>query len=134
MGIAYHQEHSELRPLKEWFIFNPDTFTIEPTESQEVLITLIIPVKAEPGDYFSYIESGPVPDDKPGTSVGVAVGSELYFTIAPANIFKAVMYRISSFFNTYSPWTWIGLGLILFILIIFFFRRFFSFNIAKRRK
>lgn len=133
MGIAYHQEHLELRPLKEWFTFNPATFTLEPEKSQNISITMTIPVKAEPGDYFSFIESGPVPDDKPGTSVGVAVGTRLFFTVAPANIFKAITFRISTFFSAYSPWTWIGLGIVLFIGVVVLFRRFFSLNIGVRK-
>lgn len=134
MGIAYHQEHKELRPLKEWFSFNPATFTLEEGESQEISITMTVPVKAEPGDYFAFIESGPVPDNKPGTSVGIAVGTRLFFTVVPANIFQAITYRTSTFFTTHSPFTWIGLGIVLFIASILLFRKFFSFNIGMRNK
>lgn len=134
MGVAYHQEHLELRPQKAWFSFSPATFTLEPEKSQEVLITMTIPVKAEPGDYFAFIESGPVPSNAPGTSVGVAVGTRLFLTVVPANIFQAITYRTSSFFSTYSPWTYIGLGIVLFIILILLFRKFFSFNIGVRNK
>ena len=134
MGIAYHQEHLELRPLKEWFTYTPTTFTLEPGESQNVSTMMVIPVKTEPGDYFAFIESGPVPDDKPGTSVGVAVGARLFFTVAPANIFQAAIYRTSTFFSTYSPWSWIGLGILGFFIFVSLFRRFFSFNVGVRKR
>lgn len=134
MGIAFHQDHHELRPAKEWFSFSPSTFTINPGESQEVLITMIVPLKGEPGDYFAFIESGPVPTNAPGTSVGVAVATKLYFTLVPANIFQAIGFRVSSFFETYSPWSWGGLGLIVLVVLFMVVRRFLSFNIAVRKQ
>jgi len=133
MGIAFHQDYHELRPAKEWFSFNPATFTILPGESQEVSITMVVPLKGEPGDYFTFIESGPVPTNAPGTSVGVAVATKLFFTLVPANMFQAIGFRISSFFETYSPWSWGGLGLIVLIILFVIFRKFFSFNIAVRK-
>jgi hypothetical protein len=95
---------------------------------------MIVPFKGEPGDYFAFIESGPVPTNAPGTSVGVAVATKLYFTLIPANLFQAIGFRISSFIETYSPWSWGGLGLITLIVLFMIFRRFFSFNIAVRKQ
>lgn len=134
MGIAFHQDYHELRPAKEWFSFNPSTFTIGPGESQEVKIVMTVPLKGEPGDYFAFIESGPVPTNAPGTSVGVAVATKLYFTLVPANIFQAISFRVSSFFETYSPWSWGALGLIVLVVLFMIVRRFFSFNIAVRKQ
>ncbi|MEK7609683.1 MAG: hypothetical protein AAB470_01000 [Patescibacteria group bacterium] len=133
MNIAYHQDRPELRPAQSWFSFNPATFTIEPGKSQEVKVTMLVPVKAKPGDYFAFVESGPVASNSPGTSVGVAVASKLFFTAAPANIFQAISYRTSSFLAVYSPWSWVGLGLLASIIFIIVVRKFFSFNIAVRK-
>lgn len=133
MNVAYHQDHHEFRPAKEWFSFNPDRFTLEPNGSQEVLITMTVPLKGEPGDYFAFIESGPVPTNAPGTSVGVAVATKLYFTLVPANIFQAISFRVSSFFTTYSPWSWGALGFLAPIIVFMIVRKFFSFNIAVRK-
>lgn len=94
---------------------------------------MLVPIKARPGDYFSFIESGPVANNKPGTSVGVAVASKLFFTVVPANIWQAMGYRISAFFNNYSPWPWIGLGIIVVAVLFMLFKKFFSFNIAVRK-
>src|SRR3989344_5605127 len=63
--VAYRQDYPELRPKQDWFSFNPATFTLEAGKSQEVQVTMIVPVKAEPGDYFAFVESGPVASDKP---------------------------------------------------------------------
>ena len=134
MGIAFHQDHHELRPAKGWFSFSPTTFTINPGESQEVRIVMTAPLTGKPGDYFAFIEGGPVPTNAPGTSIGVAVATKLYFTLIPANIFQAISFRISSFFEIYSPWSWGGLGLVVLIALVVIFRRFFSFNIAVRKQ
>jgi hypothetical protein len=133
MGIAYHQDRPEMRPGKDWFSFNPATFTLEPGKSQDVFVTMMVPLKIEPGDYFAFIESGPVPTDAPGTSVGVAVATKLFFTAVPANIFQAAQYRVSSFFAAYSPYSWITLGILIFIAVLLLLRRFVSFNISVRK-
>lgn len=132
MGVAYHQDHYELRPGKDWFSFSPTTFTLEPNESQEVKVSMLVPLKATPGDYFAFIESGPVVSNQPGTSVGVAVATKLYFTLVPANIFQAISFRVSSFFETYTPWSWGGLGFVVLIILFMIIRRFVSFNISVR--
>lgn len=134
MDVAYHQDHLELRPKQEWLSFSPEKFTLEAGASQEVQVTMTVPVKALPGDYFAFVESGPVASDKPGTSVGIAVAAKLFFTIVPANIWQATGYRVSAFFNTYAPWSWVGLGVIIFIILFALLRRFFSFNLAMRKR
>jgi hypothetical protein len=134
MDVTYHQDRPELRPREEWFTFSPATFTLEAGKSQDVSITMTVPVKAEPGDYFAFLESGPVASDKPGTTVGVAVATKLFFTAVPANMFQAVLYRVSSFFTIYAPWSWIGLITVICAALLFLIRRFFSFNIAVRKK
>lgn len=133
MNVAYHQDYHELRPAKDWFSFSPATFTLSPEESQEVLITMTVPLKADPGDYFAFVESGPVASNAPGTSVGVAVATKLFFTVVPANIFQAIVFRVSSFFTTYSPWSWGALGVLALIILVLIFRRFVSFNISVRK-
>ena len=134
MNIAYHQDHPELRPQKNWFTFNPSTFTIEPGASQEIQITMMVPVKTVPGDYFAFIESGPVASNEPGTSVGVAVATKLYFTAVYANLWQAITYRVSDFMMTYSPWSWVALVVILIIVLGILFAKFFSLNISFRKK
>ena len=133
MNVSYHVEHPELRPRKEWFMFSPATFTLEAGKSQEISITMTVPVKAEPGAYFIFLESGPVVSNKPGTSIGIAVATKLFFTVVPANIFQAILFRTSSFFKTYAPWSWVGLIVLLAAVLLALVRRFFSFNIAVRK-
>jgi hypothetical protein len=134
MNIAYHQDNPQLRPAKSWFTFSPATFTIDPGQSNEVQITMFVPVKTEPGEYFAFLESGPVAEGGPGTSVGVAVATKLYFTVVPANLWEAMTYRVSAFFTTYAPWSWVIFGGAIVISLWFIFVRFFSFNITLRSK
>ena len=47
---------------------------------------MFVPVKTKPGEYFAFLESGPVAEGGPGTSGGVAVATKLYFTVVPANL------------------------------------------------
>lgn len=130
LDVAYHAERPELRPGQDWFSFSPSTFTLPAGESQEISVTMTVPVKAEQGDYFAFLESGPIASDNSGgTTVGVAVASKLFFTVAPANLFQAILYRVSSFFNTYAPWSWVGLAVVLLTLSVLLFRRFFHFHI-----
>lgn len=133
MNVAYHQDNPELRPEKEWFKFEPPTFTLNPGDSQEVLVTMFVPVKTEPGDYFAFVESGPVAENGPGTSVGVAVATKLYFTVVYANLWQGITYRVAAFFATNAPWSWVVLGITLLSIFGFVFSRFFSFNISFRK-
>jgi hypothetical protein len=134
MNVAYHQDNQQNRPAINWFTFEPATFTLEPGTSEEISITMTVPVKALPGEYFAFLESGPVQTQTEGTSVGVAVATKLYFTIVPANLWQAFIYRASAFMNTYAPWTWVAFGVVALLLTAFVFTRFFSFNISFRSK
>lgn len=133
MNVAYHQDHTELRPNKDWFTFTPATFTLEPGSSQEVAVTMLVPVKAGLGDYFAFVESGPDAENGPGTSVGVAVATKLYFTVVYANIWQAITYRIGDIFAAYSPWSWISLTFIFFFIFVLLLKRFFSFNVSLKK-
>lgn len=134
LGTAYHVERTELRIPKEWFTFNPPKFYLEPGQSQRVAIKLTLPVKAQPGEYFCYVEAFPVAEAGPGTTVGIAVGAKLFFTVVPANFWQAVTFRVSSFWQTYSPWTWIILAMVLATIIIVFLKKHFAFQFGVRKR
>lgn len=133
MNIAYHQDRHELRPQKDWFSFSPKEFTLEPNQSQEVRVSMSVPLREKPGSYFAFIESGPISKNEVGTSVGIAVATKLFFTIIPANVFQAIVFRATSFFEIYSPWSWLGLVTIILIFVLIILRRFISLNISFRR-
>lgn len=134
LEITYHQDQPQLRPAQEWFSFNPSSFHLEPGQSQSVAIKLSLPVKTKPGDYFAYLEAHPVIKAGPGTTIGVAAATKTYFSVVPANIWQAIIWRISSFFTMYAPWTYVALAIVIGAIIIVIFRKFFAFKIAIRKK
>ena len=134
LEITYHQDQSEQRPSKEWFSFTPSAFHLEAGESKNVAIKIELPLNTRPGDYFAYIEAHPVVKSGPGTSIGIAAATKTYFTVAPANIFSSIIWRIYSLFTAYTPWSYVTLAVIVGAVIITIFRRFFNLRIGVRKK
>lgn len=135
LGTAYHIERTELRIPKEWLTFSPDKFYLEPGKNQSVTIKLTLPVKAQPGDYFCYVEAFPVAEaGSGGATIGIAVGAKLFFTVVPANLWQAIVFRISSFWKIYSPWTWVVLGMVLAAIFIVLIKKNFAFQIGIKKK
>lgn len=136
LSIEYHQDQPQLSPAREWFVFTPSPFSLEPGQSKIVEIKLNLPVKAEPGNYFAYLEAHPEKKSQTagGASVGIASAAKLYFTVSPANMWQGIYYKIASFWKIYSPWPTIISVITLVILAILTFRRFFSFQIGISKK
>lgn len=133
-AVTYHQDQPELRPAEEWFNFSPSSFQLEPGESQNVVIRLSLPVKMKPGNYFAYLEAHPVVTAGPGTTIGVAAATKTYFTVVPANLWQAIVQRVSSFFVLNAPWTYVVLAITIGAIFIALFRKFFSFQFGISRK
>lgn len=135
LEITYHQDQPELRPSQDWFSFSPAKFRLKPGESKSVEIKLALPVNMRPGDYFSYIEAHPVAESgPPGTTIGIAAAAKTYFTVVPANVASAIIWRVYSLFTVYAPWSYMTLVIVVGAVIIVVFRRFFNFQIGVRRK
>lgn len=134
VSISYHNDMPQLRPKQDWFIFSPREFYLKPGEVKVVEITLNLPLKMEPGDYFSYIEAHPAKKTESGkTSIGVAAATKLYFTVIPASFLQGIYYKIVSFWKIYSPWTnRIAFSLVL-IIAAFVFKRFFNFQVNLKK-
>lgn len=121
------------RPATEWFRFEPQSFHLEPGKVQIVKVTLTLPIKIKPGNYFAYLEAHPIKKTEAGrTSIGVAAAAKLYFTVAPANIFQGIYYRFINLYSRYHPWDTIVLAIIFVAVLIVFFRRKFKIQIAKK--
>jgi hypothetical protein len=104
--IDYNDKQPELMPAKEWFIYSPEKFYLEPGKAQVVSVKLNLPVKMQPGDYFAYLEGTPTQKDAIGqATIGIAAAAKLYFTVNPANFFQGVYYKIITFWKVYQPWT-----------------------------
>ncbi|MBZ9577698.1 hypothetical protein KJA13_01530 [Patescibacteria group bacterium] len=134
LAVTYHQDQPQIRPAQEWFSFSPSSFHLEPGQSQSVAVKLALPVRVKPGDYFAYLEAHPIIEAGPGTTIGIAAATKTYFTIAPANIWQAIYYKIASFFTMYAPWTYVALAIVIGAIIIVIFRKFFALRIGIKRK
>lgn len=136
-SVAYLEGAPQLHPAQEWFQFEPQSFYLEPGKVQLVKITLTLPTKMQPGDYFAYLKGHPENKSTNGqTSIGIAAAAKIYFTVAPSNIFQASYYRLASLYTQYSPWDAIIMAVIAFAGIVYFAWKFiskrFQFNITKK--
>lgn len=134
LAVTYHQDQPQMRPEQEWFSFSPSQFPLEPGQAQNVAIKLSLPVRMKPGDYFCYLEAHPIVKAGPGTTIGVAAATKTYFTVAAANIWQAIYYKIASFLTMYAPWTYVVLAIVVAAIIIALLRRFFSLQIGIKKK
>lgn len=134
LAVTYHQDQPQMRPEQEWFSFNPIQFPLEPGETQNVAVKLSLPVRMKPGDYFCYLEAHPIVKAGPGTTIGVAAATKTYFTVAAANIWQAIYYKIAALLTMYAPWTYVVLIIVAVAIIIAIFRKFFAFQVGIKRK
>ena len=132
VGIEYHQDQPQLLPAREWFNFEPAKLTLKPGEVGLVKISLTLPIKTAPGDYFAYIEGRALRKQGTGTRIGVAAAGKLYFTVSPATGWQGLMLRLSTLYKKYSPWPQVLAGVIAVAGIFLLLRRFFSFNIQRK--
>lgn len=138
LDITFHRDQAELRPPREWFVFVPQRFSLEPGGVQSVEIKISLPLKdVKPGDYFGYLEARPIIDEVAGvTSIGIAAATKLWFTVAPANLLQAIYYRasykIAVFWDFATPWIWFVIVLAAGAIIVAVLKRFFNFQVQRK--
>jgi len=136
VSVEYKGDQPKMSPPKEWFIFTPDTFHLEPGQSQVVQVQVNIPIKTVPGDYFAYLQGAPkrVSNSAGGATIGIGAAAKLLFTIKPANIFQGLYYRTFFLITTNTPWSYVVLAIIVMAILVALFKKFFSFNVGIKRK
>ncbi len=134
VNISYHEGQPELKPQESWFILSPKTFQLEPGATQVVDIKLNLPIRAEPGNYFAYLEGHPFKKSVSGnTVIGVAAAAKLYFTVVPANPIAGIFYKMISFWNVYAPWPQrVAIGLVV-VIALAFFKKFFNIQVNVKK-
>ena len=106
MLVTFNDKQPQLKPKAEWFSFSPASFTLEPKKSQVVTPTLHAPLRAQPGDYFAYLEARPAETVQQGSAtIGVAAAAKLSFTMGQSNIILAIAYRLLSLYRQFEPWS-----------------------------
>jgi len=133
VSVEYLEGVSQIRPAREWFNFEPQLFHLDPGKVQLVKVTLTLPAKTQPGDYFAYLEGHPIKKSVTGqTSIGVAAAAKLYFTVAPSNIFQAIYYRVISLYSRYQPWDTIIFVILLIAVMIGLILKKFKIQVARK--
>lgn len=120
--ISYLQDEPGSRAPAKWFSMDPQRFHLEPSESRPVSLHITLPTGAEPGDYNALIEAHPVREGE-GVQVTAAAASRLTFTVKPSNAFSAWLLQIRRGIADYSPWSYLGFGLVLVAVAGFVARR-----------
>jgi hypothetical protein len=134
VSVTFHQNQPQFFPPEEWFSFSPAEFRLEPGKVQIVKVTLKLPLKINPGEYFAYVEGHPIIKSETGqTSIGVAAAAKLYFTVAPANLVLGIYYRGLSFWKIYHRRLTIIAVILVIAAAVIFFRRFFHIQINLRK-
>lgn len=135
VAVTFNERQQQKFPKESWFIFSPQHFHLAPGKVQRVDIKLNLPLMMDPGDYFAYLEAHPLAHDTNGsTTINIAAATKLYFTVVPANIFQAMYYKTSSFWEIYQPWTTIVAGIAGVMLVVVLFKRFFHLEINVKAK
>lgn len=136
VGIEFQENVSEMRPQKEWFVFSPTQFQLEPKENKIVEISLNLPVKVVPGKYFAYLEARPLKKvtNNEGAAIGIAAAAKLYFEVKPASFLSGIYYKLLSLWKKYSPWTWVVSVILAVSILLTILSRFVTFNIGIGKK
>jgi P pilus assembly chaperone PapD len=110
--VSYLAGQQEKRPPEQWFRFQPQRFLLEAGQAQMLEVRLTLPPRAEPGEYFAFLEAHPVREGQ-GVAVNVAVATKLSFTVKPANALQAWLVRINHLISGGQPWTSLLAGALL---------------------
>ena len=102
--VSFAADQREKRPPQDWFAFTPQRFPLAPSEAQAVAISLDLPASAGPGAYFAFLEAHPIAE-RQGVSIGVAAATKLSFSIRPANVLQAWLFRLSQLIDESQPWS-----------------------------
>lgn len=133
-SVVFLENQKALRPSPEWFKFSPPSFPLTGGQLKTVGISLTLPVSTRPGEYFAYLEAQPFFEKQPGTTFGIAASTELYFKVAPANLWQGLFWRLSFWLEQLSPWGYVVLLVVALALLVSLFKRFFQLQINIKKK
>lgn len=58
MSVTFNETQVQHKPEAKWLEFSEQKFVLEPGQSKLVTVTLMVPITAQSGEYFAYIEAG----------------------------------------------------------------------------
>ena len=130
--VTFREDQDEFRPDAGWFSFSPQSFPLKAGESQQVEISMTLPLGTRPGEYFAFLEASPKVSGE-GVSVGVAAATKLNFTVKPANILQAIIERIRRLFENNAPASYIIAGAIVLAGVVIVGRRYVDLRIGLKK-
>jgi hypothetical protein len=119
--ITYMSEQEEMAPSAGWFQFDPQRFSLEAGTSKKVSISL----------HIALIEAHPVLESSGATTIGIAAATKLRFSVSRD---IPVLSAIRNFFRDHAPYSYIGVGLIVAVIVVLLLRRFFRFRLRVERR
>lgn len=85
MSVTFNETQVQHKPEAKWLEFSEQKFVLEPGQSKLVTVTLKVPVTAQSGEYFAYIEAGTSSvTTETITRVSAVSASKLSFETTPA--------------------------------------------------
>ncbi len=96
------------QPDADWFHFDPAQFALNPGDTRDVDIRLVLPTGTSSGDYAAHLEAHPV--NTGGQSVGIAVATKLSFHVQPASWLDAQRERFNRWLDESTPWSYLAAG------------------------
>ncbi len=119
--------------LEKWFRFSPQTFYLEPNQSQLVSVTLTLPLNTLDGDYLVYLEASPQQNPERGVTIGPAAATKLYFSVKSGTVLGAIRNRIITFILT-RPEIYLLLAVLLLLNAFFILRRHYKIKLEVSSK
>ena len=106
VSIGYLVDQQQRQPREDWFRFEPQSFSLEPGVSADVVARLVLPSDAEPGEYFALLKAQTV-SQTGGTSVGVAAATKVSFSVESSGWLESRARQVNRWLYDGSPWTYI---------------------------
>jgi len=128
--VSYMADQTAMRPPAEWFTFSPGSLSLDGGQSKPVSARITVAPGAEPGEYLALI--GPRIDGHgTGAQVGAGAAAKLTFTVEPSSWLEGVLRQVWRFIVA-NPWAVALVLLVIALVALRFFRRRFSFNVARK--
>jgi hypothetical protein len=131
MVVSSVQGQQGIPVPEDWVDFAPREITVEPGETKKVDTELSLPTGADPGGYEGLLAAQIITEGG-GAQVGAAAAARLTFQVESATLLGAWWHKLSTWFESNTPWTWVVPAMLASLLFAWQFRRRFEFRLEKR--
>jgi hypothetical protein len=131
MVVSSVQDQPGIPVPEDWVEFEPAEVTLDPGQTKKVATRLSLPTGADPGRYEGVLAAQIVTEGD-GAQVGAAAAAKVTFEVESATLLGAWWHKLSTWFATNAPWTWLVPLLIASAAVAWQFRRRFAFRLERR--